>query len=449
MFEGVNRIQNPIARSAMAAMIGFTATTMVAGVGVGLARKDDSKAFQYANYAALIGTVGGAIVGLLSTGKSTGDARATASMFAVPPTSVWTDWRDFTVVRKVQESLEITSFYLKPIDGGTLPQFKPGQFLTIKLDIPGQSRPIIRTYSLSDYTEPVEYYRVSIKREAAPQDLDVPPGIASNFMHDYVQEGTVIPAKPPSGRFVLDVASSRPAVLISNGVGITPMISMAKAVARLNPDRHLWFIHGARSSEFHACRDEITAIQAIYPNLHVYYRYSRPRPEDEGYYHSIGYADSTLIQGVILPEIQQIYNSSDADYFLCGSLSFLDSLRAGLKGLGVSDSRVFFESFSKPKVSTSAAAIAPPANGQAAEVTFARSGQTATWTPDDGTLLEFAEAQGLNPDYSCRQGICLTCMCRLESGDVEYVQPPIGTPDDSSVLICISQPKTATVVLAL
>jgi len=441
MFGEISKIHHPIVRTLAAAGVGFATVTLVAGVVVGISRKE-GKSYEYANYAALAGTVAGAIGGLVA-------GRRSATEPAQPETShEWSDWRDLIVARKVKESAEITSFYLKPVDGGALPQFKPGQFLTIKLEIPSQPRPVIRTYSLSDYTEPVEYYRLSIKREPAPKDSDLPPGVASNFMHDQVQEGTVIPAKPPSGRFVLEVNQSKPAVLISNGVGITPMIAMAKAVARLNPDRHLWFLHGARSGEFHACRDEVNAIQSYYPNLHIYYRYSRPRPEDEGHYHSSGYVDSALIQELVLPEMQQHCSNTDADYFLCGSPSFMDALREGLAFLGVSESQVFFESFSKPKDKAEPVA-APAEGGQVAEVTFAKSGQTATWKPEDGTLLEFAEAQGLNPDFSCRQGICLTCMCRLEAGEVDYVQPPTGTPDEGSVLICISKPKTEKIVLDL
>ncbi len=131
-----------------------------------------------------------------------------------------------------------------------IPNFQPGQFLTIKLSIPGQEKPVIRTYSLSDCLDPWEYYRLSIKRESAPKGLDVRPGVASNFMHDQVNEGSVIPAKPPRGKFVLDVQKSLPAVLISNGVGITPMLSMAKACTQLNSNRSIWFIHGRGMGAF-------------------------------------------------------------------------------------------------------------------------------------------------------------------------------------------------------
>jgi len=446
MADGIESIRNPIGRGALGAWVGFSAATMVAGVAVGFSENREDSAFRTVGYIAGISAVAGAIIGAATPPPASPSARKNTTKAG----NEWTDWRDFVVARKVKESAEITSFYLKPKDGQSIPPFKPGQFLTIRLDIPNQPRPVIRTYSLSDYHNPVEHYRLSIKRELAPKDADVPPGLASNFIHDHIEEGAVIPAKPPSGKFVLDVAQTRPAVLISNGVGITPMISMAKAVERLNPERHIWFLHGARNSDFHAFQEEMADVAQSFSNLHLYYRYSRPRPEDEGTYHSTGYVDADMLEQMIIPEIKSLHHdSADADYFLCGSPAFMDSLREGLSALGVPESQVFFESFSKPKAAAKTAKAPAEGNGASAEVTFTRSGKTAVWHPEDGTLLEFAEEQGLNPDYSCRQGICLTCACAIAEGEVEYDEDPSGTPDEGSVLICISKPKTPNVILDL
>jgi len=456
MAIGIEQIHTPLSRSLRGAWIGFSAATLISAVTLGFLGRDDAQTLRRIGSMAGVGAVAGAIAGAILKPQFAASLEKEKPAFQAQ--TAWINWRHFVVVRKVRESAEITSFYLKPQDGGSLPSFKPGQFLTIRLDIPGQPRPVIRTYSLSDYCDPVEHYRLSIKREPTPQGLTVPPGLASNYLHDQVQEGAVIAAKPPGGRFVLDAEQSRPVVLISNGVGITPMISMVKAVARLNPRRHIWFLHGARNGEFHALRDEMATVAASFPHLHLYYRYSRPLPADAGMYHSQGYIDAMWIEQVIIPAIQSFHASGDADYFLCGSPSFMDSLREGLRSLGVPDSQVFFESFSKPKaaipdtagprameVTTNATA----ASSTSAEVTFARTGKTAIWKPEDGTLLEFAERQGLNPDYSCRQGICLTCTCRIEEGEVEYEQPPTGIPDAGDVLICISKPKSPRMVLDL
>jgi uncharacterized protein len=340
----------------------------------------------------------------------------------------------------VKESGEITSFYLKPEDGDEIPSFQPGQFLTIKLEIPGQAKPVLRTYSLSDYPEPCDTYRLSIKREPAPRDLDVPPGLSSNFMHDRVQEGSIIPAKPPSGKFVLDVRKSIPAVLVSNGVGITPMIAMAKACSRLNPSRPIWFLHGARDGRYHAFRDEVLNLTEQNPNLQVHFAYSRPRPEDEGQFHSTGYVDTALIQSLA---------SQDAEFFLCGSPPFMNAIREGLQSWGVPDDRVYFESFMKARTAPAASVSPLPALDERAEIVFAKSGRTLTWESEHDSILEFAEANDLNPDYSCRAGICGTCMCRILEGEVEYQEEPTAAIAEGSVLICISKPKTARVVLEL
>ncbi|WP_245939708.1 FAD-binding oxidoreductase [Stenomitos frigidus] len=264
MFESLGSIQNPFARSLTAAFTTLSVITLTSAIAIGVTKSKDESAYKAALYSSLIGAGCGAVFGLAYTNRGnqpkTAQALPDEQANQLVENTTWRDWRNFVVVRKVKESEEITSFYLKPEDKGEIPNFQPGQFLTIKLEIPGQTRPVIRTYSLSDYPEPCDYYRLSIKREPMPPGLDVMPGIASNFMHDHVHEGSVIPAKPSSGKFILEVQTSIPAVLISNGVGITPMMSMAKAVTRLNPQRPLWFLHGARDGSFHAFRDEVRAI---------------------------------------------------------------------------------------------------------------------------------------------------------------------------------------------
>ena len=152
---------------------------------------------------------------------------------------------------------------------------------------------------------------------------------------------------------------------------------------------------------------------------------------------------SSDLKSLLAPQ----FGAQDAEYFLCGSPSFMDSLRSGLADWGVPDSQVYFESFSKPIPQASTATSAAADAIATAEVVFAQSGKTATWNAGDGTLLEFAEDQGLSPDFSCRAGICLTCMCAIEDGEVAYDEPPTGTPDDGKVLICVSKPRTAKVVL--
>lgn len=342
----------------------------------------------------------------------------------------------------MKESQEITSFYLQPEDGGTLPGFLPGQFLTIKLDIPGQAKPVIRTYSLSDYQGESRHYRLSIKRELAPKGTDAPPGLASNFMHDRVEVGTLIPAKPPAGKFFVEVEKSLPVVLVSNGVGITPMIAMAKAIGLRNPRRPIWFFHGARDGSFHALREEMASGASGNPNLHLHYAYSKPREEDAGHFHSTGYVDMALIRSHV---------NSEAEYYLCRSPAFMDSLRSGLMAAGVPGDRLFFEMFTKEKKASTQGELPSPTAGSelGAQVVFSRSAQEGFWQEGELSLLDFAENKGLSPDYSCRQGICGTCECRLLEGAVEYLQPPSAPVSQGGVLICVAKPKSTRIVLDL
>ena len=448
MLTSLARIRNPLLRSLTAGSTSLAMVTLIAALAIGFTKPKDKSSNQTGVYASLLAFIAGAGVGLFVNERQSTSNKS--SITKDPSDNSWKDWRNFKIVKKQPESKEITSFYFQPVDGGEIPDFKPGQYLTIKLDVPDRSRPVIRTYSLSDRSESKDRYRLSIKREGSPKGLDVPPGVASSFMHDRICEGSVIPCKPPQGKFYLEVENNIPAVLISNGVGITPMISMAKACAKENPQRHVWFIHGARNGEYHAFAEEMRTVRDSYPNLHLHYCYSRPRPEDEGKYHSQGYADKQLLVNTVIPEIEQTHNgSADAEYFLCGSPAFMDSLREGLKELNVPEDRVYFESFGSGKTKGKADVDRTSATVDSAEVVFARSDKTVTWTPEDGNLLDFAEANGLNPDYSCRQGICHTCTCSIQEGEIEYIESPDSEPDAGSVLICVSRPKTNRVVLDL
>lgn len=448
MLKSLQKIKNPLVRAITGATAAFSLLTMIFALIIGISNLEENKAnHKIGVYGSLVGAIAGAIIGGIVGYQPNNKSTATKQ---VTDDKAWQDWRNFVVENKERESQEITSFYLKPQDGEKIPDFKPGQFLTIQLDIPEQPRPVIRTYSLSDYNSTGNYYRLSIKKEAAPKDLDVPAGVASNFMHDVIKEGSVIQCKPPNGKFFIDIESSVPAVLISNGVGITPMIAMAKACTKVNPNRHLWFLHGARNGVTHAFRDAVLDVGKENPNLHIHYKYSRPHPEDAGHYHSQGYVDKELLQTQVIPKIQQIYGASDAEYFLCGSPAFMDSIRNGLQELNVSEDKVFFESFSGGKTKGKTEATTNNSEAiESAEITFAASNKTLTWQPGNGTILEFAEENGVNSPYSCRQGVCLTCMCELQEGEVDYVEPPTNEPDEDNILICICQPKTNKVVLNL
>ena len=364
------------------------------------------------------------------------------------PAGTRAGFRRFVVDRKVPESDTITSFYLTPEDDRPLAEFLPGQFLTFSLALPGRTEPLIRTYSLSD-SPGLDYYRVSIKREPSPADQpDAPPGLSSTYFHDHVEAGTALSVGPPRGKFYLDLESDRSLVLLSAGVGLTPLISMANAVVRRGSNRPVWFIHGARNGREHAMGEHMRRLAQEHENVHVHIRYSRPDSTDvEGRdYDSLGHIDIALLK--------QVLPFDDYEFYLCGPTPFMRSLYCGLLALGVSDTRIHYEFFGPGSLLTEEAGPCGQAPARTADqelggelqVTFARSGVTATWDPKCETILDLAEHHGLSPDYSCRSGICHTCMCELVDGEVEYLEEPLDPPDSGSVLICCSRPKSSLVI---
>ena len=356
--------------------------------------------------------------------------------------------RTFIVERKVPESDTITSFYLVPEDGAPLTPFVAGQFLPFELEIAGRPEPVIRTYSLSDSPNE-DYYRVSIKREPAPPDQsDAPPGLSSNYFHDQVAIGASLRIGPPRGKFHLDLESERPVVLLSGGVGLTPMISMLNAIAETDSNRPVWFIHGTRNGREHALGDHVRGLARHNSAIHAHIRYSAPHATDvEGRdYDSQGFVDIELLKR-LLP-------FDDYDFYVCGPPPFMKSLYCGLLGLDVSEARIHYEFFGPAAVLKDEAGPCGGAPERSAEeeltgelqVTFARSGMTAAWDPDCETILDLAEKQGLSPPYSCRSGICHTCISEVVEGDVEYLEEPLDPPGPGQALICCARPKSKLVI---
>ena len=355
--------------------------------------------------------------------------------------------RTLVVNRKVGETENIASFYLVAEDGKPLATFLPGQFLPLKLDIPGQDRPVVRTYSLSDRPD-TGHYRLTIKRETAPPDRpDAYPGVASNYFHDQVDVGSKSLAQPPRRRFFLDPSGESPVVLLSAGVGLTPLVSMLTAIVESGSRRQTWFVHGARSGREHAMGAIVRRFSEKNDNVQTHIRYSRPGSEDRvgRDYDDEGHVDVEFLQR-LLPD-------RNFDFYLCGPTPFMKSLFAGLVGWGVPGDRIHYEFFGPASALTDRAQVSTPKRVAGAveccgemEVTFSKAGVKANWNPSFESILDLAEANGLSPDYSCRSGICHTCTSPLEDGEVEYTLEPLDPPDPGSVLICCSKPKTNLVV---
>jgi ferredoxin-NADP reductase/MOSC domain-containing protein YiiM len=358
-------------------------------------------------------------------------------------------FRTLVVTQKVPESESITSFYLVPEDASSLDPFLPGQFLPLKLDIPGQYQPILRTYSLSDAPQK-NYYRLTIKRECAPPNQpDAYPGVSSSYFHDRVEVGAKLLAKAPRGRFVLNPEGEAPVVFVSAGVGLTPLISMLNSIVQSGSKRPTWFIHGSRNGRVHAMGDSVREIARAHDHIRVHIRYSRPDPEDliGRDYDDQGHVDAALV-GQLIAE-----TNGDCDFYLCGPTAFLKSLFDGLLEWGIPEHRIHYEFFGPASALKDRERVSGPKRRagtseccEEIEVTFSRSGVTANWNPSFESILDLAEANGLSPDYSCRSGVCQTCISDLQEGEVEYVLEPLDPPDPGSILICCSKPKTNVVV---
>jgi nitric oxide dioxygenase len=249
----------------------------------------------------------------------------------------WNGYREFLVDRKVPESDIITSFYLRPSDGGPLPPFQPGQYITVKIDHP-TTPTSPRNYSLSDRPG-LGHYRISVKREPRLNG-SAPEGLISNYLHDSVHVGDSVLIGPPCGEFTLDPAraNGRPIVLLSGGIGITPVMSMLKTLVHHRVETPVYFIHAARNSRVHALADEARSISEEHSNVFTHFRYDDPLEHDFGRHcHSVGTIDRALLQ--------EILPTSDAEFYFCGPKPFMAGLFQSLKEWGVEDSRIHFEFF--------------------------------------------------------------------------------------------------------
>ncbi|SET63558.1 nitric oxide dioxygenase [Oceanobacillus limi] len=246
----------------------------------------------------------------------------------------WDGFKSFVVDRKVVESEVITSFYLKPEDKQMLPSFEAGQYISVKLEIEEEKFTHIRQYSLSDAAGK-DYYRISVKRETGNE---TPDGIVSNYLHEKMNEGDTIQVSAPAGDFYLDTGKDTPLVLLSGGVGLTPMMSMLNTVVDLQPERPVTFIHATGNGRVHALRDEVKRV-AEKGNVNVVFFYDSPTEEDRE-------TQAFDIEGFVTKEwLRENVPHNDTSFYFCGPVPFMKSVNASLKSLGVTDKNIHFEFF--------------------------------------------------------------------------------------------------------
>lgn len=368
-------------------------------------------------------------------------------------TGAWPGWRDFLVVRRNYEDAANSqcSFHLQPVDGGLLPPFQPGQYLTFSLQVDddapsgsGQRRSLTRCYSLSDQPDPAGY-RITVKRALPPADQPgLPPGASSSHLHDHVHEGDVLQVRAPAGRFCIDADASVPAVFIAGGIGITPMMSMLRWCAVEQPERAIHLFYGVRSSADHAFKAVLEELARTHASFHLHVVYSSPQTGDVlgvDFQHS-GYIDQALLRSSLPHGRHQFY--------VCGPPPMMQSLIPALRDWGVREDDLHFETFGPASLRPAASATdqASSASSVAIDVRFDRSGRTLVWDGQDANLLDFAERHGVAIESGCRSGSCGSCETRLVSGVVVYDETPDHVLAEGHCLLCVGKPQSALVLEA-
>lgn len=359
----------------------------------------------------------------------------------------WQGFRKFEVARKNLEGGDICSFYLKPHDERPLPPFQPGQFLTFRLNIPGQSKHTIRCYSLSDAPDS-DRYRVSIKKIPPPRDNpDAPPGLGSNFFHGEVSEGDILDVKAPSGHFFLDVAKPHPVVLIGGGIGLTPVLSMLNEIVAKDWRSEVWFFYGVRNGSEHVMKEHLKEIGESAENVRLMVCYSDPGEDDV-----LG-EDYQAAGRVGVPLFEEVLPSNNYHFYFCGPPPMMNSLFEDLREWKVPEDHLHYEAFGpatvKKKQEADEHADAEAGEEKKAEgmtVKFAKSDKSVTWSSSDGSLLDLAEENDVDIDFGCRAGNCGTCITAIIEGEIEYLSAPGEMPESGSCLSCVSVPKGNLVI---
>lgn len=343
-----------------------------------------------------------------------------------PPAGPQPAWRGFRPVRIGaihRETSDVTSYELKAV--GSLPNPLPGQYVTVRIATPGQA-PTLRSYSLSG-APTGDRYRISVKRE--------PHGLVSQWFHHTATVGTSVEIGAPRGDFHL-VDSPGPLILMSAGIGVTPVLAMLHHLATTSSSRRVIWVHTTHDKSSHAFRDEITTLLTALPNAerHDFYTAAPGRRLDDARVAALG-----------LP--------ANATAFLCGPSKFMEDMTSALTAVGIT--RIHSELFgARPAVNPGSLPTAqvrrphPPGGepGTGAAVTFARAGLTVPWSPRHRTVLELAEACDVPTQYSCRSGVCHLCVTEVISGSFDYVTDPLDPPAAGSALICCAAPASDLVL---
>jgi len=353
---------------------------------------------------------------------------------AAGPPPAWPGFRLLRAARVEHESAGVISLTLESEDGSPLPPALPGQFLVVRLRSASNAPVLLRNYSISGAPD-AGTYRVSVKQEVN--------GKGSSFLHTQVKSGDVLEVSAPRGSFTLQPGEG-PVVLLSAGIGVTPVLAMFHALAASRSPREVWWLYGARNAADHPFAREARDLAAALPRVRSFITYSKPAPGDRlgDDYDAPGRLSLEVLERLGVPR--------HADFYLCGPPAFLRGFTQDLSTWGVASGRLHQEVFGPEESVTPGILKAPAqlphppagARGPGPMVSFARSGVDVPWSPAYQSLLEFAEACDVSVKWSCRTGVCHTCECALIGGSVLYDPQPLEPPAQGNVLICCARPET-------
>ena len=348
-------------------------------------------------------------------------------------------FRQLAVTAIEHESADVLSLTMHNPDGHPLPNALPGQYVVLRLQPDTGRPPLFRSYSLSGPLS-TERYRISVKIE--------PRGVAGNYLREHVRAGDALDVSSPRGSFILQ-SGEGPVVLLSAGIGTTPVLAMLHALVASRSTRQVWWVHTARDREHHPFAAEVRHLMLELPHGRSFICYSRPGSADKlgEDFDTSGHLSQSIFDNVGLPR--------DADVYLCGPTRFMSDMKKVFAAIGAASDRIHVELFNGSESMTpgvvAAAARTPhlPADdGDTGPlVSFARSGIAAHWsTAKYQSILELAEASDVPVRWSCRTGVCHSCESGLVSGAVTYGPEPLEKPADGNLLVCCSRPIGEVVI---
>jgi ferredoxin-NADP reductase/MOSC domain-containing protein YiiM len=371
-----------------------------------------------------------------TNGAGSGNAGLAPAAAAHP---VAPGFRALAVTAIDRESVDVLSLTMQSRNGQPLSAALPGQYVVLRLQSRAGGPPMFRSYSLSG-AQSTDRFRISVKIE--------PNGAAGSYFRDHLRVGDALDVSAPRGSFILQ-SGERPVVLLSAGIGATPVLAMLYALAAARSTRQVFWLHGARDRQHHPFAAEVRQLMLALPRGRSYVCYSRPDSQDTttGDFDATGHLSRSAFDEVGVPR--------EADVYVCGPTLFMAEMKQALAAVGVAPDRIHVELFGGSESLTPGVVSAPtrpphlPADdaGSGPLVSFARSGVAAHWKASAyQSILELAEACDVPVRWSCRTGVCHNCESGLVSGAVVYEPEPLDKPADGNLLVCCSQPTRDVVI---